>query len=235
MKAIVAEHVTLDRLRNARLCQLIRNGVDLLYAASDGTILAIESNTARLSDPSTIEGALELVGAVPATTTVARGPVAVIDAFVARLPPTWSRTFEGHEMAYTDRPDLRAVAGEMRCSTELATPFETWRDAFIAEAFPTGGTPPAVTREQLFIWIDGEPRAMAALLPLGPGDARIVTVYTPPASRGRGYATVLVAALAERARCTVTLDVEVFNRSAFRAYERAGFRTVGRNAIWAKV
>jgi ribosomal protein S18 acetylase RimI-like enzyme len=222
---------TLDRRRNSALCEAIdRNAI---YATPDGTVLSIDANhVARLSDPSTIEGATLLATIAPATLAMARGPVAAIAAFVQH--GRWTRILEAIEMAWLERPELRAVAGEMRCSTELATSFESWRDAFTREVFRDGGSPPAVSAEQLFVWTDGAtPRAMAGLLPLGPTGARIVTVYTPPAERGRGYAAALTAALAAHARgCDVTLDVSVDDPFARRAYERAGFRAIGHNAIY---
>lgn len=76
---------------------------------------------------------------------------------------------------------------------------------------------------------------MAGLVPQGATGARILTVYTPPSERGRGYASVLTATLAEHASARgqlATLDVSVADPFARRAYERAGFRAVGRNAVW---
>jgi GNAT superfamily N-acetyltransferase len=223
---------TLDRRRNSALCEAIdRNAI----YASHGTVLSIDAaHVARLSDPSTIEDAIALASLAPATLAMARGPVAAIAAFVDHAAGTWTRIFEGIEMAWLERPELRAVTGELRCSTELAMAFAPWREAFTREAFRDGGSPPAVSPDQLFVWTDGAtPRAMAGLLPLGPTGARIVTVYTPPAERGRGYAAALTAAIAAQAHgCDVTLDVSVDEPFARRAYERAGFRAIGHNAVY---
>jgi len=231
--------LAIDRPRNAALHEAIQAGAPIeLYAAEDGTLLAVDPHrVARLSDPATLEGARALAAFAPTTLAMARGPVGAIDAFVAQLTTvTWARLFEGIEMVWTEPPALRAVAGEMRCSTALDRSFADWRASFIAEAFRTGGSPPPVAPDQLFVWVTAAgPHAMAGLIPQGPTGARILTVYTPPAERGRGYASALTAALAEHARARgqlATLDVSVADPYARRAYERAGFRAVGRNAVW---
>lgn len=226
----------LDRHRNSALCEGI--AAMELFAAADGSLLAVDRNrVARLSDPSTVVGAIALASVTPDDLAVARGPVAATDAFVAHLPfGAWSRVFEGIEMAWLDPPALRAVTGELRCSTELARLFEDWRAEFTREVFHAGGSPPVVAPEHLFVWASpAGPHAMAGLVPQGPTGARIVTVYTPPAERGRGYAGALTAALGEYARRRgqdVTLDVSVDDPGARRAYERAGFRAVGHTSRW---
>ena len=230
---------SLDHDRNSAICEAILAGAALaIHATEDGTVVAIDPNgVARLSDPADPEAARALAKVCGAA-SLARGPREAVAAFVAELPGTWSRLFTGIEMAWLARPDLRAVAGAMRCSTELARSFDDWRAAFIAEVFRDGGTPPAVSPDRLFVWIaDDQPRAMAGLLPQGPTGARIVTVYTPPSERGRGYASALTAALGDEARREgrgVTLDVAVDAPWARRAYERAGFRAVGESAIYQR-
>lgn len=229
--------LALDRPRNAALYEAIRADAPIeLFAADDGTLLALDGHhVARLSDPASIEAARALARHAPADLAMVRGPVGAIDAFAEQLAGKWSRLFEGIEMVWSAPPDLRAVAGEMRCAVDLGRSFADWRAAFIAEAFATGGSPPPVAPDQTFVWIDREPRAMAGLVPQGATGARILTVYTPPSERGRGYASVLTATLAEHASARgqlATLDVSVADPFARRAYERAGFRAVGRNAVW---
>ena len=230
----------LDRDRNSAVCEAILAGAPLeLYATDDGSVLAIEPRgVARLSDPTSLDGARALASVALDHITVARGPVTAAEAFVAALPGMWTRIFTGTEMAWLAGPDLRPVAGELRCSTELDRSFDDWREAFIAEVFTAGGSPPPVAGEHLYVWTSAAgPHAMAGLLPQGPSGARIVTVYTPPSERGRGYASALAAALGERARTEgrgVTLDVAVDDPWARRAYERAGFRAVGDSAVYQR-
>ena len=231
---------TLERNRNSALCEAILQGAPLeVYATADGSVLAIDRDgVGRLSDPATPDAARAFAGAVRERRVVlARGPVDAAAAFVAEHG-AWAKIFDGVEMAWLAAPELRAVAGELRCSTELERSFEDWRAAFIAEAFRDGGTPPAVAPEQLFVWATAQPHAMAGLLAQGPTGARIVTVYTPPSERGQGYAAALTAALGERARRegrSVTLDVAVDDPWARRAYERAGFRAVGFGSTYRRI
>lgn len=232
---------TLDRDRNSAICEAILAGEALaLHATDDGSVLAIDPNgVARLSDPADPEAARALARLCRETpVSIARGPRDAVAAFVAELPGTWTRLLTGIEMAWLAPPDLRAVAGGMCCSTELERSFDDWRAAFIAEVFREGGTPPAVPRDRLFVWTDDQPRAMAGLLAQGPTGARIVTVYTPPSERGRGYASALTAALGDQARREgrgTTLDMAVEDPWAQRAYERAGFRAVGESAIYRRL
>jgi ribosomal protein S18 acetylase RimI-like enzyme len=232
---------TLDHDRNSALCEAILQGAQLeVYATSDGSVLSLDPNgIARLSDPATPDAARVLAAAIrDRPLALARGPVDAAAAFVAELAGSWTKIFDGIEMAWLARPELRTVAGELRCSSELARSFDDWRAAFIAEVFRDGGTPPEVAPDQLFVWTSpAGPHAMAGLLPQGPTGARIVTVYTPPNERGRGYAAALTAALGEHARREgrgVTLDVSVDDPWARRAYERAGFRAVGSGSAYSR-
>ena len=206
---------------------------------ADGTVVAIDAGVVRLSDPASTAIAIAVADdTADETFAMVRGPVEAADAFVARRRDmaAWKRIFEGIEMAAIGDVSTRDVRGAMQPAGET---FASWRAAFIAEVFAGGGSPPAVPPDRLFAWVvDGTPRSMAGLLPLGDDAARVVTVYTPPAERGRGYAAVLAAALVEHARGSgvelVTLDVSIDDPHARRAYERAGFRGVGRHAVWLR-
>ncbi|MFT3696522.1 MAG: GNAT family N-acetyltransferase [Kofleriaceae bacterium] len=199
----------------ARGCHVIRDG---------DNAMVIDGAFARLSDPCSDSSGFTIDPDI----AMIRGPVPAIDALGARLG--WRRVFEGHEMIWrgggTDDP---------RCVSSATLDHPLWRREFIAEAFATGGTPPEVPRDRMFVWCDPEPRAMAGIIPLSDDVTRIVLVYTPPEFRGRGYAGALVGALAHRARTTVSLDVSVDNPAGLRAYERVGFVRVGRQAIWLKL
>ena len=112
-----------------------------------------------------------------------------------------------------------------------------WLHAFRDEATPHDPFPApdqalrAIARGAGHVWIDGGPVAWAqfgrdvgSFVSVGP-------VYTPPESRGRGYATALVAemsrmALAEgRQGCTLFTDLA--NPTSNRIYERIGYRMLG--------
>jgi RimJ/RimL family protein N-acetyltransferase len=230
-----------DRVRNAGLYAAAQSPTTRLHTASDGTMLAIDADgVARLSDPATAIAAAELARMVDSKLSIARGPVDALAAFVAALADSWLLTFEGHEMAWLAEAAAHDVAGDMQCSTALPESFDVfdaWREAFTREVFTTGGSPPPVPRDQLYIWrsATGQPCAMAGLVLQPAHAARVVTFYTVPAERGRGYACALVGAVARHARRDLlTLDVDVGDASARRTYERAGFRVVGRNAVWRR-
>lgn len=229
----------LDRARNAGFLAAAHASTTRLQTASDGTIVAIDADgVARLSDPATVAGAAELARMVGGEVAIARGPVDAVAALVDAA--TWHFTFEGHEMAWLAEPAAHDVAGDIRCSTALPGSFDVfdaWREAFTREVFTHGGSPPSVPRDQLYIWrsATGQPCAMAGLVLQPANAARVVTVYTVPAERGRGYACALVGAVARSSgRELLTLDVDVGDASARRTYERAGFRVVGRNAVWRR-
>lgn len=113
----------------------------------------------------------------------------------------------------------------------------TWAEAFREEAAPDD--PPNaralveghVARRTLFVWDDDGPVSMAATTRPTPHGISVNLVYTPPALRGRGYASACVAALSQaqldagRAFCTLFADVT--NPVSNRIYQRTGYRPIG--------
>jgi len=218
-------------------------------AADDHTLVALGPQAAGalgawLSDPGTLAGAAALgewAAGARRQIALVTGPEGVASAFVRALAErqggaaaaaTWSSrrslqmSASATAMAATGRED------GLRCATAIEGPFDEWMRAFVAEAFAGGGGPPDVPRDRLFVGVhEGRPVTMAGLLDRGES-ARVVTVYTPPEERGRGHAGSLVAALAalsgREGFAHVTLDVDVDNTPARRAYERAGFGEISR-------
>jgi predicted GNAT family acetyltransferase len=88
--------------------------------------------------------------------------------------------------------------------------------------------PTRVARGDFWIWDDGAPVSFAGWADAGEDAARIAPVYTPPAARRRGYATALVAALAQSildaGRRRVFLVTDVANQTSNAIYARVGFR-----------
>jgi predicted GNAT family acetyltransferase len=80
------------------------------------------------------------------------------------------------------------------------------------------------------VWDDGGPRAMAATARPTPGGIAVNSVFTPPAGRGRGYATALVAALSRRmladGRRFCVLFTDLANPTSNAIYARIGYRPV---------
>ncbi|MBK5289831.1 MAG: GNAT family N-acetyltransferase [Acidimicrobiia bacterium] len=82
---------------------------------------------------------------------------------------------------------------------------------------------------QLWVWIDGEPVSAAGLTQPAERVVRIGPVYTPPAHRGRGYGSALVAGVSRSAttagnRCVLYTDLE--NPTSNGIYRAIGYRAV---------
>jgi predicted GNAT family acetyltransferase len=121
---------------------------------------------------------------------------------------------------------------------------ERWMGAFHAEAMGETVDPElrdAIARRvragALYLWEqDGEPRSMAASArPTAHGIA-INSVYTPPALRGRGFATTCVAALSQRmldaGRRFCVLFTDLANPTSNAIYARIGYRPVADSALF---
>jgi uncharacterized protein len=82
----------------------------------------------------------------------------------------------------------------------------------------------------LYLWVDGEPVAMAGASGPTPTGIRIGPVYTPPQWRGRGYASACVARLSQqqldagRERCFLFTDLS--NPVSNSIYRAIGYRPV---------
>jgi hypothetical protein len=82
-----------------------------------------------------------------------------------------------------------------------------------------------------YLWEDGaQPVSLAAGGSPTPNGARIGPVYTPPESRGRGYASALTAALTQAlldgGRRFCFLFTDLANPTSNRIYQRIGYRAV---------
>ena len=132
-----------------------------------------------------------------------------------------------------------AVAGRIRRATR--DDFELlmeWLVAFNEEAL--GGPPddPVAITEMyltmstraLYLWIDGEPVSLAGYAGPTPNGVRIGPVYTPPALRGRGYASALVASLSQtlldEGRKFCFLFTDAANPTANHIYQAIGYEFV---------
>jgi GNAT superfamily N-acetyltransferase len=88
--------------------------------------------------------------------------------------------------------------------------------------------PQRLARGFLWIWDDGGAAAFAGWWDASEDVARIAPVYTLPGARRRGYATALVAALAQglldRGRRRIFLVTDLANPTSNAIYARVGFR-----------
>ena len=134
-------------------------------------------------------------------------------------------------------PPSRPVPGQARPARvpDLDTVAD-WLAAFEAEA---GVTTPSDARAwaerhvgagDVWLWDDGGPVAMSAVIARSPTGARVGAVYTPAPLRGRGYATAVVAALSRRlldggcAFCSLYTDLS--NPTSNGIYRRLGYTPV---------
>ena len=88
--------------------------------------------------------------------------------------------------------------------------------------------PRRIEQGQIWIWDDAGAVAFAGWTDAPPDAARIAPVYTVPSSRGRGYATALVAALSQalldRGRPKLFLITDLANPVSNSIYARIGYR-----------
>ena len=110
-----------------------------------------------------------------------------------------------------------------------------WMAAFNAEAGVPGGDPRRRAEERIregaiFLWEDEQPVSMAGIVGRTPNGVRIGYVYTPPELRGRGYATIVTAALSQRFLGSgfrfCFLYTNLANPTSNRIYQRIGYRAV---------
>ncbi len=134
-------------------------------------------------------------------------------------------------------PPARPPAGSARCvTTRDAEQAGEWIDAFSAEAriHTENSVSLALARirqSSLYFWeVEGEPVSMAAWSGETPHGRRVGYVYTPPARRGNGYATALVAHLSQRILddgcrfCFLYTDLS--NPTSNSIYQQIGYRPV---------
>jgi len=94
----------------------------------------------------------------------------------------------------------------------------------------------AIALKLWWVWIaDGEVRFQLNVGPRTAATAQLQGVWTPPAQRGKGYASLALAAIARRllaTEATLSLYVNDFNAPAIALYERTGFTRVGTFATY---
>lgn len=169
------------------------------------------------------------------------GPDETARCFATR----WSQVLGvGHRVAYVnllyrlDTLEFPEAHGSPRRAVEsdLAVCME-WTRAMQAEAgLPVTEWDAVAMRRRIaagrwWLWEDGDgPVSLAAHQVPAYGLARIGPVYTPPADRGRGYASAVTAHLAHTLRLR-GLDACLFadktNPTSNKIYRAIGFRSVG--------
>lgn len=157
----------------------------------------------------------------------------------ADVPARLSMHERIHRLTSVSPP--RTIGGALRAagSTDRDLLAE-WLYAFGVEVFDEAEVPDLAARvdrwlspgdgRTMFLWEDGRPASMCGVSGPTPTGIRIGPVYTPPALRGRGYASNLVAAASQRqldgGRRACFLFTDLANPTSNRIYEAIGYEPV---------
>jgi predicted GNAT family acetyltransferase len=223
-----------------------------LAAVDDGAGLALAAlmNPARplvlASDRDDIESALEPLWNALAVDGLTPRQVHAMTTHAKSFVHAWERRtgcatrlrMRQRLHVLTDVRDLPVPSGILRTAQPSDLQLVSdWMLAFDREAVGEASAEEArVTAErrvragEVYLWLDGEPRAMAARTrPTAHGIA-INAVYTPLEWRGRGYATGCVAALSARmldeGRDFCVLYTDLANATSNAIYARIGYRGI---------
>ena len=128
------------------------------------------------------------------------------------------------------------VPGALRLAREEETALvEEWSEAFLGELDlprpPASPMPHRVREGMVWLWDDGGPVSLAGCAGFTPNGARVGPVYTPPARRGRGYASAVTAgatrALLDRGLRYTFLYTDLANPTSNKIYRALGYEQVG--------
>jgi GNAT superfamily N-acetyltransferase len=152
------------------------------------------------------------------------------------------RPVEGQRLYEVDEVTVPTARGAVRPATEADHGLAAeWLAAFAAELGDLPTDTDATTRRRIAareLWLhdDGGPVALAGLsTPVG-GAVRVGPVYTPPARRGRGYASALVAdrsATVRAAGLRCLLYADLTNPTSNGIYRAMGYRAVAETVRYA--
>jgi hypothetical protein len=134
----------------------------------------------------------------------------------------------------------RPVPGAMRAATSAERPLLiAWITAFAEEAMGEDDASRVASQvddwltgrgRNLWLWDDDGPKSLTGVGGRTPNGIRIGPVYTPPAERGRGYASALVAAVSQAqldaGRRFCFLYTDLANPTSNKIYQAIGYRPV---------
>jgi RimJ/RimL family protein N-acetyltransferase len=188
-----------------------------------------------------VQAVVEAVAGIYDALPAALGPEPEVEAFgaawaarqgVACRPGMRQRIHALERVTAPPRP----AAGLLRVAgLEDAPTIVEWLVGFRDETHVQAGDPAGVARRlierrDLFLWDDRGPASMAAAAAYTPNGARVGWVYTPPALRGRGYASACVAALSrallDRGLRHLFLYTDLANPVSNAIYARLGYQPV---------
>jgi predicted GNAT family acetyltransferase len=137
--------------------------------------------------------------------------------------------------------DTGTTDGQARLATDRDLPLLVgWHDEFLAEAVPEFVRDDQAIRRRIaglvaddgfWLWeAEGQIVSMSGASPAPPRGARIGPVYTPPALRGHGFATALVAHASRHALAhgstSCYLHTDMANPTSNAIYQRIGYEWV---------
>ena len=193
--------------------------------------------------PLVLEHVLALYESLPGV--VGPDPVAYLFAKLwAERYGLQTRCTRHHRIYQLDRviwPE-RTPPGSMRLATPDDLPLlRQWVHEFGEEVgLPDAGAPEIaderLRNNWLFVWDDDGAKCMASLAGPTQNGIRVTHVYTPLASRGRGYAGICTAALSQRAldegRRFTMLYTDMNNPTSNAVYQRIGYVPIGDVFDW---
>lgn len=195
-------------------------------------IALVEGMARRFPPEMAVHGALALPmpQAWESLARLARAPVGLFSAAPLQLPSGWTvtRHVELFQMVPEDTASSAALQEDAPEVIELKESDLPEMSALYEATRPGRKICPRIQKLGIFLGIRCEDKlvAMAGLRMHLPGYREITTVATLPGFEGRGYATALVTALAERIRERNErpfLTVRTDNARAIAIYRRLGF------------
>jgi uncharacterized protein len=221
----------------------------LASVSGDGAVVAVALQTpphnlilSEVEDFAAIDALADALGGEEIPGVV--GPPGAVQRFAER----WTgRTGDGWEVQLEERIFRlqRVIAplptpGEMRHATPADRSLVVnWIVAFGEEALPEVDAVRVAASvddslagigRRIFLWEDGEPVSLVGAGGETPNGIRIGPVYTPPALRGRGYASALTAAVSQamldEGRRFCFLYTDLANPTSNKIYQAIGYEPV---------
>ncbi len=245
VRAACARALAADPVGNTALSSVaawLQPGDGWSAVSADGAVAARSQPSTPLALSSEWSDVSRLIPAVAALASIAKinGPVAAVEAVVAglRIEPVGLIRERLFRCDVLHPPSGVAGAGRPAGGQDRALLLD-WFAAFQHEAI--GGAPPsretaaavdrALSGDRVWLWLDssGAPVSLARRQSPAYGVARIGPVYTPPESRGHGYASAVTAAAtrdAQEREAVPVLFTDLANPTSNAIYRRLGYRPV---------